>query len=152
FNAGRFILLERVPDYWGASVPVRVGENNFNQIRYEFFRDEVVSLEAFKGDQFYWIRESSANRWNTSYDFPAVKEGRVIKEKFPSRSVGIMQGYAFNLRRPLFADVRLRRAFNFAYDFEEQNRQLSFGEYQRDSSYFDGTELASSGLPQGKEL
>ena len=81
-----------------------------------------------------------------------MKDGRVIKEKFPTLNLGVMQGYAFNLRRPMFADVRLRRAFNYAYDFEEQNRQLSFGEYQRDNSYFDGTELASSGLPEGKEL
>jgi microcin C transport system substrate-binding protein len=152
FTAGRNLVLERVPDYWGANIPVRIGENNFDQIRYDFYRDETVALEAFKGDQFDWMREASANRWNTAYDFPAVKEGRVIKEKFPTLSIGRMQGYAFNLRRPLFADVRLRRAFNYAYDFEEQNRQLSFGDYQRDNSYFDGTELASTGLPEGKEL
>ena len=152
FDAGRSILLERVPDYWGANVPVRVGQNNFAQVHYDYSRDETVSLEAFKGDQFDWIIEPSANRWHTGYDFPAVQDGRVIKETFPTASLGLMQGYAFNLRRPLFADVRLRRAFNYAYDFEEQNRQLSFGDYQRDNSYFDGTELASSGLPQGKEL
>lgn len=152
FTAGRSILLERVPEYWGANIAVRVGLNNFAQVRYDYSRDETVSLEAFKGDQFDWISERSANRWNTAYDFPAVRDGRVIKEKFPTPSVGRMQGYAFNLRRPLFADVRLRRAFNYAYDFEELNRQLSFGDYQRDNSYFDGTELASSGLPEGKEL
>jgi len=152
FTAGRTILFERVGDYWGANLAVRIGQNNFDQLRYEYARDETVSLEAFKGDQFDWIQEASANRWNNAYDFPAVKDARVIKEKFPTLSIGRMQGYAFNLRRPLFGDVRLRRAFNFAYDFEEQNRQLSFGEYQRDNSYFDGTELASSGVPQGKEL
>jgi len=152
FDAGRSILLERVGDYWGDNVAVRVGQNNFAQVHYDYSRDETVSLEAFKGDQFDWISEASANRWHTAYDFPAVKDGRVIKETFPTSSLGLMQGYAFNLRRPLFADVRLRRAFNYAYDFEEQNRQLSFGDYQRDNSYFDGTELASSGLPEGKEL
>jgi microcin C transport system substrate-binding protein len=152
FDAGRSILLERVPDYWGANVAARVGQNNFAQVHYDYSRDDTVSLEAFKGDQFDWIGEASANRWHTFYDFPAVKDGRVIKETFPTSSLGLMQGYAFNLRRPLFADVRLRRAFNYAYDFEEQNRQLSFGDYQRDNSYFDGTELASSGLPEGKEL
>src|SRR5205085_1109588 len=120
--------------------------------RFEFFRDDTVGREAFKGDQLDWFMERSGKQWSTAYDFPAVNEKRVIKEKFVSSSSGRMQGYAFNLRRPLFADVRLRRAFNYAYDFEEQNRQLSFGEYQRDSSYFDGTELASSGLPQGSEL
>jgi microcin C transport system substrate-binding protein len=152
FDAGRSILLERVPDYWGANIPVRVGQGNFAQVHYDYSRDETVSLEAFKGDQFDWIVEPSANRWHTGYDFPAATDGRVIKETFPTSSLGMMQGYAFNLRRPLFADVRLRRAFNYAYDFEEQNRQLSFGDYQRDNSYFDGTELASSGLPEGKEL
>jgi microcin C transport system substrate-binding protein len=152
FDAGRSVLLELVPEYWGANVAVRVGQNNFAQVHYDYSRDDTVSLEAFKGDQFDWIGEASANRWHTAYDFPAVKDGHVIKETFPTSSLGLMQGYAFNLRRPLFADVRLRRAFNYAYDFEEQNRQLSFGDYQRDNSYFDGTELASSGLPQGKEL
>ncbi len=152
FDAGRSILLERAGEYWGTNVAVRIGANNFQQIRYDYFRDETVSLEAFKGDQFDWNLESSANRWHTAYNFPAVKDGRVVQERFPTPSLGLMQGYAFNLRRPLFTDVRLRRAFNYAYDFEEQNRQLSFGDYQRDNSYFDGTELASSGLPEGKEL
>ncbi len=145
-------MLERVKDYWGKDVPANVGQNNFDVLRYEYFRDPTVALEAFKGDQVDWIVENSANAWNTRYDFPAVRDGRVIKEKFPTASIGRMQGYVFNLRRPLFKDVRLRRAFNYAYDFEEMNRQLSFGDYQRDNSYFDGTELASTGLPEGQEL
>ena len=152
FSAGRSLTLERVRDYWGAKIPVNVGQNNFDLIRYDYFRDDTISLEAFKADQLDWINERSANAWATRYDFPAVRENRVIKQKFTVANVGRMQGYVFNLRRPLFADVRLRRAFNYAYDFEEMNRQLSFGEYQRDKSYFDGTELASSGLPEGQEL
>ena len=152
FAPGRSLTLERVPDYWGDKIPLNIGQNNFDQIRYDYFRDDTIALEAFKADQIDWIAERSANSWNTRYDFPAVKENRVIKEKFPIRNFGRMQGYVFNLRRPLFADVRLRRAFNYAYDFEEMNRQLSFGEYQRDNSYFDGIELASSGLPAGQEL
>jgi microcin C transport system substrate-binding protein len=152
FVAGRSLVLERVADYWGDKIPVNVGQNNFDQIRYEYFRDDTIALEAFKGDQIDWIFERSANSWNTRYDFPAVRENRVIKDKFPTANIGRMQGYVFNLRRPLFADARLRRAFNYAYDFEEMNRQLSFGEYQRDKSYFDGTDLASSGLPEGLEL
>ena len=152
FSAGRSLTLERVRDYWGMKLPVNVGQNNFDLIRYDYFRDDTISLEAFKADQLDWIYERSANAWATRYDFPAVRENRVIKEKFPITNVGRMQGYVFNLRRPLFADVRLRRAFNYAYDFEEMNRQLSFGEYQRNKSYFDGTELASSGLPEGQEL
>lgn len=152
FSPGRSLVLERVADYWGEKIPVNVGQNNFDQIRYEYFRDDTIALEAFKADQVDWIAERSANAWGTRYDFPAVRDGRVLKEKFPQSNVGRMQGFMFNLRRPVFADVRLRRAFNFAYDFEEMNRQLSFGEYQRDNSYFDGTELASSGLPEGAEL
>jgi microcin C transport system substrate-binding protein len=152
FSAGRSLMLERVPDYWGEKIPVNVGQNNFGQIRYEYFRDDTIALEAFKADQLDWFMERSANAWSTRYDFPAVRENRVIKQKFPTANVGRMQGFVFNLRKPLFGDARLRRAFNFAYDFEEVNRQLSFGEYQRNKSYFDGTELASSGLPEGQEL
>ena len=152
FVAGRSLVLERVTDYWGKDLPHGIGHNNFDQLRYEFFRDDTVAREAFKADALDWILERSAKEWSTAYDFPAVRENRVIKEKFPIRSSGRMQGFAFNLRRPLFTDVRLRRAFNYAYDFEEMNRQLSTGEYARDNSYFEGTELASSGLPEGQEL
>ena len=152
FVAARSLVLERVPDYWGKDLPLSVGQDNFDLIRYEFFRDDTVSREAFKADQLDWILERSAKEWAAAYDFPAVRDGRVIKEKFPISSVGRMQGFALNMRRPLFKDVRVRRAFNYAYDFEEMNRQLSSGEYTRDNSYFDGNELASSGLPQGLEL
>jgi len=152
FDAGRSLVLERVADYWGRDFPHDIGQNNFDQIRYEFFRDDTVAREAFKADQLDWILERSAKEWSTAYDFPAVHEKRVLLEKFPIRSSGRMQGFAFNLRHPLFQDVRLRRAFNYVYDFEEMNRQLSTGEYARDNSYFEGTELASSGLPEGQEL
>jgi microcin C transport system substrate-binding protein len=152
FVAARSMVLERVPDYWGKDLPQSIGQDNFDLIRYEFFRDDTVSREAFKADQLDWILERSAKEWAAAYDFPAVRDGRVIKEKFPIRSVGRMQGFALNMRRPLFKDVRVRRAFNYAYDFEEMNRQLSSGEYSRDNSYFEGNELASSGLPEGLEL
>src|SRR3954454_13672127 len=152
FVAGRSVTLERVKDYWGETLPVRVGQNNFDEMRFEFFRDNLVALEAFKADQADWIAENSAKQWATAYDFPAVAEKRVVKEEFPVNSVGRMQGFAFNLRRGLFHDVRLRRAFNYAFDFEEMNKQLFYNQYRRNSSYFDGLELASSGLPQGEEL
>jgi microcin C transport system substrate-binding protein len=153
FVAGRSVALERVPDYWGKDLPVSVGKNNFDQIRYEFFRDDTVGREAFKGDQLDWFTERSGKQWSTAYDFPAVSDKRVILEKFVNSSSGSMQGYAFNLRRPLFADVRLRRAFNLAYDWETSDRVLSNGEYHRDNSYFDGIpEFMSTGLPEGAEL
>jgi microcin C transport system substrate-binding protein len=152
FVAGRSLSLERVKDYWGANLPVQLGQNNFDELRYEFFRDNIVALEAFKADQVDWIAENSAKQWATAYDFPAMTEKRTVKEQFPVNDSGRMQAFIFNLRREQFRDARLRRAFNFAFDFEEMNKQLFFGNYQRIGSYFHGTELASSGLPEGEEL
>ena len=152
FVAGRSVRLERVKDYWGANLPVQVGQNNFDELRFEFFRDNVVALEAFKADQADWIAENSAKQWATAYDFPAVSEKRVVREEFPINDSGRMQAFALNLRREQFKDARLRRAFNYAFDFEEMNKQLFYGQYARINSYFHGTELASSGLPQDQEL
>jgi microcin C transport system substrate-binding protein len=152
FVAGRTVVYERVKDYWGKDLPVNIGRDNFDEMRFEYFRDSTVALEAFKADVVDWRSENSAKNWATAYDFPAVKDKRVLLEEFPIRNRGIMQAFTFNTRREKFKDPRLRRAFNFAYDFEEMNKQIFFGQYKRISSYFDGTELASSGLPQGQEL
>jgi microcin C transport system substrate-binding protein len=152
FVAGRSIKLERVKDYWGANLPVRIGENNFDEMRFEFFRDNLVALEAFKADQADWIAENSAKQWATAYDFPGIAEKRVVREEFPINDSGRMQGFVLNLRRDQFKDARVRRAFNYAYDFEEMNKQLFYGQYKRINSYFDGTALACSGLPEGQEL
>ncbi|RYX96546.1 MAG: ABC transporter substrate-binding protein [Bradyrhizobiaceae bacterium] len=152
FVPGRNVVVERVKDYWGAKLAVNVGKHNFNELRYEYFRDGTVALEAFKGDQVDWRSENSAKNWATAYDFPAVKDKRVVLEEFPNRASGIMQGFAMNTRRDKFKDARVRRALNYAFDFEEMNKQLFFGTYERISSYFYGTELASSGLPEGREL
>ncbi|MCL2715565.1 MAG: extracellular solute-binding protein [Alphaproteobacteria bacterium] len=153
FIAGRSIVLERVRDYWGRDLNVNVGQHNFDELRYEYFRDSTVALEAFKADQVDWRTESSAKAWATAYDFPAVKDKRVITEEFPIRSSGGMQCFGLNLRRAKFADPRVRRAFNYALDFEEMNRQLFFGQYKRTRSYFDGIEeLMATDLPQGLEL
>ncbi|MBR1022551.1 ABC transporter substrate-binding protein [Bradyrhizobium viridifuturi] len=153
FVAGRSVVLERVADYWGKDIPVNVGQNNFDQVRSEFFRDDTVGREAFKADQLDWFNERSGKQWSTAYDFPAVAEKRVLKEKFTNSSSGRMQGYAFNLRRPLFTDIRVRRAFNLAYDWETSDRLLSNGDYHRDNSYFDGIpEFMATGLPEGAEL
>jgi microcin C transport system substrate-binding protein len=152
FVPGRSVVLERVKDHWSRELNVNVGRNNFDELRYEYFRDATVAIEAFKGDQVDWRTENSAKNWATAYDFPAVNEKRVLLEEFPNRSSGIMQAFALNIRREKFADARVRRALNFAFDFEEMNKQIFFGQYKRISSYFDGTELASSGLPEGREL
>jgi microcin C transport system substrate-binding protein len=152
FIPGRSIVYERVKDYWGKDLNVNIGRDNFDQLRFEYFRDTTVALEAFKADAVDWRSENSAKDWATGYDFPAVREKRVIKEEFPIRSFGVMQGYAFNLRRAKFQDARVREAFNYALDFEDMNKAMFFGQYKRIDSYFSGTDLASSGLPEGREL
>jgi microcin C transport system substrate-binding protein len=152
FTPGRTIVFERVQDYWGKDIPVNVGRDNFEQIRFEYFRDSTVALEALKADHVDWRTENSAKSWATSYDFPAVNEKRVVLEEFPIRNVGVMQAFAFNIRRDKFKDARVRRAFNYAFDFEEMNKQLFYGQYKRIASYFEGTELAARELPQGEEL
>ncbi|WP_031336107.1 extracellular solute-binding protein [Rhodopseudomonas sp. B29] len=152
FVAGRSIVLERVKDYWGAKLPTQIGTNNFDELRFEYFRDNTVALEAFKADQADWIMENSAKQWATAYDFPAVTDKRVVKEEFPVNDSGRMQAFVLNTRREMFRDPRVRRAFNYAFDFEEMNKQLFYGQYKRINSFFEGTELASSGLPQGQEL
>jgi microcin C transport system substrate-binding protein len=152
FVPGRSIVLERVKDYWGRDINVNVGRNNFDELRFEYFRDSTVALEAFKGDQVDWRTENSAKNWATAYDFPAVTDKRVVLEEFPNRSSGIMQAFAMNIRRDKFKDARVRHALNYAFDFEEMNKQIFFGQYTRIASYFEGTELASRGLPSGREL
>ncbi|MPZ40782.1 MAG: ABC transporter substrate-binding protein [Rhizobiales bacterium] len=152
FAAGRSVAYERVADYWGKDLNVNVGQNNFDEIRYEYFRDGTIALEAFKGDNIDWRTENTALNWATRYDFPARNEMRVLLEEFPIRNMGIMQAFVFNTRREKFSDPRVRRAFNYAFDFEEMNKQLFFGQYTRIASYFEGTELASRGLPEGEEL
>ncbi|BBO10061.1 ABC transporter substrate-binding protein [Bradyrhizobium sp. TM102] len=153
FVAGRSIALERVKDYWGRDLASNVGRNNFDELRYEYFRDATVAIEAFKADQVDWRTENSAKNWATAYDFPAVSEKRVILEEFANRSSGVMQAFVPNLRRGKFSDPRVRRALNYAFDFEEMNKQIFYGQYKRINSYFDGIdELMATGLPQGKEL
>jgi microcin C transport system substrate-binding protein len=163
FVPGRSIVYERVKDYWGKDLNVNIGRDNFDEVRIEYFRDSTVALEAFKADQIDWRLENSALFWATRYDFPAMADKRVVREEFDIRNVGIMQAMAFNTRRDKFKDPRVRRAFNYAYDFEEMNKQIFFGQYFRIASYFEGTELAWHGEragtgytserpPQGQEL
>nr|WP_246728405.1 extracellular solute-binding protein [Microvirga terricola] len=152
FDAGRSVSYERVKDYWGENLNVNVGQYNFDELRVEYYRDATVLLEAFKGDRTDFRTENSARNWATGYDFPARKDGRVIIEEFPLRSMGVMQAFVLNLRRDKFKDQRVRRALNLALPFEEINKTLAYGQYKRISSYFDGLDLASSGLPEGQEL
>jgi microcin C transport system substrate-binding protein len=152
FVAGRTVVYERVKDYWGKDLNVNIGRDNFDELRFEYFRDSTVAIEAFKADHVDWRTENIAKNWATAYDFAAVNDRRVLLEEFPQRSRGVMQAFAFNIRRDKFKDPRMRLAFNYAFDFEEMNKQIFFGQYNRITSYFDGTELASSGVPDGQEL
>jgi microcin C transport system substrate-binding protein len=152
FAPGRNIVYQRVKDHWGHGINVTVGTNNFDELHYEYFRDTTVALEAFKADTVDWRTENSAKNWATAYDFPAVGDKRVLLEEFPIRNSGMMQAFAFNIRREKFQDPRVRLAFNYAFNFDEMNKQIFFGQYHRITSYFEGTDLAATGLPSGKEL
>ena len=152
FDAGRSISYRRVDDYWGRDLNVRIGQNNFDELRFDYFRDFTVAFEAFKAGDFDWQVENSAKNWATGYNFPAVAEKRVVLEQFPIRNTGIMQAFTFNIRRNKFKNPLLRRAFNFAFDFERVNAELFYGQYERITSYFQNTELAATGLPGPQEL
>jgi microcin C transport system substrate-binding protein len=153
FEAGRYVEYERVADYWGKDLNTRIGTNNFDILHYDLYSDETVMIEAFKGDAFDYRFERSSKNWATGYvGLPALDKGFVIKEEYPNLDSGRMQAFVPNLRREKFKDWRVRRALNLAFDFETTNRNAFFGLYERISSFYAGTELASSGLPQGKEL
>jgi len=152
FEANRYITYERVPDYWGADIPINKGRNNFDTIRYDFYRDTAVLLEAFKAGEYDYRSENSAKNWATGYDFPAVKAGLVVKEEIENdRSAGL-QGYVYNLRREKFQDPALREALGYVFDFEWLNRNIFYDQYSRTSSYFQNSVMAATGLPSKKEL
>lgn len=151
-NAGRDFVVERVKDYWAKDLPVMRGQYNFDEIRFTFYRDYTPGFEAFKSGQIDIWTESSATRWATQFDFEPVRTGAVQKKAFPVTVPGVMQAFAFNIRRDKFSDPRVRRAFNLALDFEQMNKSLFYNMYQRVNSYFGTTELASRGLPEGREL
>ncbi|MGE7370219.1 extracellular solute-binding protein [Neorhizobium sp. NPDC001467] len=150
---GSSIRYELRDDYWGKDLPINLGQYNFRSISYTYFADSDVAFEAFRAGTIDYRRENSSSRWATRYDFDAVKDGRVTREALsnPFKARGIMQAFVPNLRRDVFKDARVREALNYAYDFEDLNRTLAFGGLKRVDSFFWGTELASSGLPQGRE-
>jgi len=153
FEPGRFIELERVKDYWGANLPVRKGENNFDLVRFDYYRDSTVALEAFKAGEYDIRPENSAKMWATGYrDWSALDTGKGLQKDFPNQRPVGMQGFVYNLRRPLFQDPKIRQALAYAFDFEWSDKTLFYGQYQRTNSYFDNSELASKGLPGPDEL
>src|SRR2546426_771345 len=151
-DAGRSIVYRRVKDYWGAKVPVRAGQNNFDTIRYDYYRDSTVALEAFKAGQYDFRLENSAKNWATAYAIPAFTQGLIKKEEIPNQVPTGIQAFVFNTRRPIFQDRRVRQALGYVFDFEWANKSLFYGAYTRTRSYFSNSELASSGLPGPEEL
>ncbi|HEX2147084.1 MAG TPA: extracellular solute-binding protein, partial [Pseudorhizobium sp.] len=153
-NPGSAITFELRDDYWGKDLNINIGQNNFGTITYRYYSDRDVMFESFRsGNEDYWW-ENTARRWATAYDFPAVRDGRVKLEEHENelRKVGVMVGFVFNTRREKFADPRVREALNYAFDFEELRRTIFYNSYDRIDSFFFRTELASSGLPEGREL
>ncbi len=152
FEANRYIVYERVSDYWGADVPINKGRYNFDTIRYDYYRDSSVRLEAFAAGEYDYRSENSAKNWATGYNFPAVRDGLVVLEEIPNERPSQMQGYAFNLRRDKFQDPALREALGYAYDFEWLNKNIMFDQYSRTNSYFENSVMAAEGEPSEEEL
>src|SRR6516162_4918949 len=151
-DPGRSITYRRVADYWAANLPVNQGRDNVDVIRYDYYRDGTIALEAFKAGQFDIRQENSSKSWATGYDSPALSAGLIKKEQIPNQLPSPMQGLGFNLRHEIFHDPRVRQALAYAFDFEWSNKNLFYGLYTRTRSYFDNSELAATGLPQGEEL
>jgi microcin C transport system substrate-binding protein len=149
---GRSITYRRVKNYWAADLPVNVGRFNFDTVRYDYYRDTTVALEAFKAGQYDFRQENSAKNWATLYTGPAVGQGLVRKDEIKNQVPTGMQAYVFNQRRPLFGDRRVRQALGYLFDFEWVNKHLFYGAYTRTTSYFSNSELASRGLPSPDEL
>ncbi len=151
-DPGRTIVYERDPNYWGADLPVNRGRYNFDEVRYEYYRDASVALEAFKAGDYDIQEENNSKDWATAYTGPAFDKGLIVREEIPNQRGTGMQGFVFNTRRPIFKDPKVRAALAYAFDFEWTNENLFYGQYQRTESYFSNSELASSGLPSPAEL
>ncbi len=152
-DVGRSITYRRVPDWWAKDLWMNRGRNNFETVRYDYYRDGNIAFEAFKAGDLDIRRENSGRNWKTKYDdVPAVKDGRIKKEELAHENATPMQGFVFNLRRNLFKDRRVREAISLMYDFEWQNKNLSYGFYQRTRSFFGNCELEAKGLPSPEEL
>ncbi|WP_244642118.1 extracellular solute-binding protein [Chelatococcus reniformis] len=151
FEQGRFVVFERVRDYWAQDLPVNRGRSNFDEIRYEYFRDRDVAFEGFKARTFTFREEFVSRIWATGYTFPALVDGRVKRETQPDETPSGMQGWWLNSRREIFADSRVREAVGLAFDFEWTNANIMYGLYERTTSYFVGSELAASEVPGAEE-
>lgn len=151
-DVGRSITYRRVADWWAKDLWMNRGRNNFETLRYDYYRDNDVLFEAFKAGDADIRRENSGRNWMSKYDFPAVKDGRVRKDEIPDELPQPMQGFVFNLRRDTFKDRKVREAIGLMYDFEWQNKNLSYGFFKRSRSFFGNSELEAKGLPSPEEL
>jgi microcin C transport system substrate-binding protein len=152
FEAGRSITYKRVKNWWGEDLAIHRGQYNFDAIRYDYYRDSTISLQAFKKGEYDYRAENSSKNWATAYKFKDVKVGLArIEEINHNRSTG-MQAFIFNTRRKIFKDHRVRQALAFGFDFEWSNKSLFYGQYSRTRSYFDNSELAATGIPDKNEL
>ncbi|HET8789838.1 MAG TPA: extracellular solute-binding protein [Modicisalibacter sp.] len=149
---GQRIVYQRVEDYWGENLPVNRGRHNIGRLIFDYYRDQTVALEAFKAGNIDLRIESSSSNWATAYDFPAASEGFIERLLIPSGQPAGMQAYVMNLRREKFQDIRVRKAFNLAFDFQWLNDNLFYGAYERTDSYFENSDMEASGLPSEGEL
>jgi microcin C transport system substrate-binding protein len=152
FEVGRFIEFERVKDWWGADLPVSRGVNNFDTIRYEYYRDREVGFEGFTAKNYLFREEFTSRTWATRYDFPAFKDGRVKRAILPDATLSGAQGWFINMRREKFKDARLREALIDAFDFEWTNKNIMYGSYDRTHSVFQNSPLMAKGKPDAAEL
>lgn len=148
---GKSITFERVKDWWAADLPVNKGRYNFDKIIYDYYRDDNVALEAFFAGEYDIREENIAKLWETSYNIPQVTTGQIIKETIANQRPSGMQSFAFNIRRPQFENMSVRRAIGLAYDFEWSNKQFAYGAYIRTNSFFENSDLAArDGAPTGR--
>ncbi len=152
FEQGRFIEYERRPDYWGAKLPVNLGQNNFDRLRFEYYRERQVAFEAFKAGAINYHEEYTSRFWATAYDFPAAKDGRVKKETLHNGEPSRTQGWYLNTRREQFKDPRVREAIGLAFDFEWTNKNIMYSAYKRVVSFFPNTDMEAKGKPGPDEL
>jgi microcin C transport system substrate-binding protein len=152
FKQGTFVSYQRRPDYWGKDLPVNRGRFNFDELRFEYFRDRTAQLESFKAGVFDLREEFTARDWATAYDIAAVKENRLLRLTLPDESPSGAQGFFLNTRRPKLADVRVRKALDYAFDFEWTNKNIFYNLYTRTSSFFENSDLKAEGKPSPAEL
>ncbi len=152
FEQGRFIEYARDPNYWGAKLPVNLGQNNFDRLRFEYYRERQIAFEAFKAGAINYHEEFTSRFWATSYDFPAAKDGRIKKEVLHNGAPSSTQGWYINTRREQFRDPRIREAIGLAFDFEWTNKNIMYSAYKRIVSFFPNTDMEAKGKPGPDEL